>query len=482
MSLTFPHYGFVRSTAPEQRSSSLQKKSFSSVIAQMTIAEFVTVALCGYLVTWSYHQLASHTWPRAALHISSTFGIATIELFVVVSSGHYQKLHEQSKELFCLSGLGALILAFCVFISSIYVLALAQEYSRGALILQLIITGAAVFGLRAICYSRLHLLLTSGKISIKRVALIGSLAHCLSIAARLRSAGIHIVRSFEVPKTLSKHSPELVSFIDDLVSTCRNIAADDVVILTDTKIVDFVAELARALGELPVNVQVVPNDIGIEPRKIVPCGPLCALRLYERPLTAFNQCVKRTLDIVVSVAGFLLLFPVFVLTAILIKLDSHGPVFFSQTRHGYNNLPFRVLKFRTMSVREDGYQFTQARKNDPRITRVGKILRRTSIDELPQLYNVLIGEMSIVGPRPHAVAHNYMFNGLIALFWRRHTVKPGITGLAQVNGCRGETDTLEKMQKRIAYDLQYIEHWSLALDLKIILMTIISRASRLNAH
>ena len=135
-----------------------------------------------------------------------------------------------------------------------------------------------------------------------------------------------------------------------------------------------------------------------------------------------------------------------------------------------------------MSVLEDGSEFKQATKDDPRITRIGRILRRTSIDELPQLYNVLIGEMSIVGPRPHAIAHNYMFDGLIPLFWRRHTVKPGITGLAQVNGCRGETDTLEKMHKRIEYDLAYIEQWSLALDLKIILMTIVSRTARLNAN
>jgi putative colanic acid biosynthesis UDP-glucose lipid carrier transferase len=135
-----------------------------------------------------------------------------------------------------------------------------------------------------------------------------------------------------------------------------------------------------------------------------------------------------------------------------------------------------------MMVMEDGDEFRQATKHDPRVTGVGHILRRTSIDELPQLYNVLIGEMSIVGPRPHAIAHNEMFNRKIEAFWRRHNVKPGITGWAQVNGCRGETNTLNKMRRRIEYDLEYVDRWSLVFDLKIILMTIFSKNAHLHAY
>jgi lipopolysaccharide/colanic/teichoic acid biosynthesis glycosyltransferase len=176
------------------------------------------------------------------------------------------------------------------------------------------------------------------------------------------------------------------------------------------------------------------------------------------------------------------LLPLFALVALVIKLDSRGPVIFAQRRHGYNNVPFRMFKFRTMTVLEDGNDFRQVTRHDRRVTRVGRILRRTSIDELPQLYNVLIGDMSIVGPRPHAIAHNEMFDGVIASLWRRHNVKPGITGWAQANGYRGETSSLDLMQRRIEYDLYYIERWSFWLDIKIILMTLLSKTSRLNAH
>jgi len=177
----------------------------------------------------------------------------------------------------------------------------------------------------------------------------------------------------------------------------------------------------------------------------------------------------------------IILSPLFLIVSIAIKLDSRGPVFFRQKRHGFNNEPIRVLKFRSMTSAEDGDQFTQAVKNDPRVTRVGRILRRTNIDELPQLINVLQGDMSIVGPRPHATAHNKIFQAKIGPLSRRHIVKPGITGWAQVNGLRGQTDTLEKMQQRVELDLYYIDNWSFLLDMKIILLTLLSKRAYRNA-
>ena len=179
----------------------------------------------------------------------------------------------------------------------------------------------------------------------------------------------------------------------------------------------------------------------------------------------------------------MLAFPLLVIVAILIKLDSKGPVLFRQTRHGFNNKPIRVFKFRTMTTFEDErHGFRQAVRGDSRVTRVGRILRRTNIDELPQLINVIRGEMSIVGPRPHAVAHNEMYANQILRMSRRHNVKPGITGWAQVNGLRGETDTVEKMRKRVEYDLYYIDNWSIIFDLKIIIMTVLSRSAYANAY
>ncbi|MGL5734957.1 MAG: exopolysaccharide biosynthesis polyprenyl glycosylphosphotransferase, partial [Beijerinckiaceae bacterium] len=180
--------------------------------------------------------------------------------------------------------------------------------------------------------------------------------------------------------------------------------------------------------------------------------------------------------------GVLLLIPVALIVAIAIKLDSAGPVFFLQRRYGFNQKPFRIIKFRTMSAMDDGEHVSQARKNDSRITRVGAILRRFNIDELPQLLNVLRGDMSLVGPRPHALAHDHHFMRRIALYARRHNVKPGITGWAQVNGFRGETETDDKMIGRIEHDLYYIDNWSVFLDLTILMLTVFSPKAYRNAR
>jgi exopolysaccharide biosynthesis polyprenyl glycosylphosphotransferase len=197
---------------------------------------------------------------------------------------------------------------------------------------------------------------------------------------------------------------------------------------------------------------------------------------------ALRGAVKRIFDLGAAIAGLILLSPLFLIVALAIRLDSRGPVFFRQQRHGRDGRTILVLKFRSMSVMEQGGEFRQARRNDPRVTRVGRVLRRTNIDELPQLLNVLAGDMSIVGPRPHAIAHNRMFAKVIPPFSRRQSVKPGITGWAQVNGYRGETDTIDKMERRVECDLYYIDHWSLWLDLKIVLMTLLSKQAYLNAY
>ena len=170
------------------------------------------------------------------------------------------------------------------------------------------------------------------------------------------------------------------------------------------------------------------------------------------------------------------------IVAAAIKLDSRGPILFRQTRHGYNNESIRIFKFRTMNVVEDDTSFTQARQADPRVTTLGRILRRTNIDELPQLFNVLLGDMSIVGPRPHPLALNEQYEHRLSPFMRRHNIKPGITGWAQVNGCRGETDTVEKMKRRLEFDLYYIDNWSLVFDLQIIMLTLLSKKAYTNAY
>jgi Undecaprenyl-phosphate glucose phosphotransferase len=242
--------------------------------------------------------------------------------------------------------------------------------------------------------------------------------------------------------------------------------------------------LATSLADLPIGVLIIPVDTMavFAGARIAEFGNVTAMQISQPPLSAADLFVKRAFDILVATCGLLLLLPLFLMVSLAIKLDSPGPVFFRQRRHGYNNRTIRVFKFRSMTTLEEGCDFKQVVRRDPRVTRVGRILRRTNIDELPQLLNVLSGEMSIVGPRPHATAHNRMFEEKIAPFSRRHNVKPGITGWAQVNGCRGETDTLEKMQRRLEHDLYYIDNWSFLLDLKIIFMTLFSKNAYLNAY
>jgi putative colanic acid biosynthesis UDP-glucose lipid carrier transferase len=206
------------------------------------------------------------------------------------------------------------------------------------------------------------------------------------------------------------------------------------------------------------------------------------LTVRQSSCTGINKFIKRVEDVVLASILLLLLSPLLLAVALAVKLSSPGPVLFRQKRLGFNNNVIEVLKFRSMVHRPEEAGTPQATKQDPRITRIGRFLRRSSIDELPQLLNVLSGDMSLVGPRPHALAHNDQYAALIDNYLGRHRVQPGITGWAQVNGFRGETDTLDKMQRRVEHDLAYIDNWSILLDLRILLATAFSTAAYRNAY
>lgn len=201
-------------------------------------------------------------------------------------------------------------------------------------------------------------------------------------------------------------------------------------------------------------------------------GNIPTISIHDTPFYGSNSWLKRAQDIIVSICIIMLISPILFAVAIGVKLSSPGPIIFKQYRYGLDGRRIKVWKFRSMSTLDNGNVVKQATKNDPRITPFGAFIRRTSLDELPQFFNVLQGRMSIVGPRPHAVAHNEEYRPIVERYMLRHKVKPGITGLAQVKGFRGETDTLDKMQKRVEFDLKYIQSWSTWLDMKIIFMTI----------
>lgn len=238
---------------------------------------------------------------------------------------------------------------------------------------------------------------------------------------------------------------------------------------------EAIKSVMYALRHLTVDVRYLPDlgDLPLLNHRISSIGGLYALDISRSPMEGPARIVKRVEDLVLGSIISILILPICLIIAIAIKLTSKGPVIFKQYRMGINGRRFKVYKFRSMEVHEESSgEVTQAHFGDPRITKLGAFLRRSSLDELPQFYNVLQGRMSIVGPRPHALAHNEYYKDLVESYMQRHKVKPGITGWAQVNGLRGETDTVEKMERRVQHDLWYIDNWSLGLDLKIIALTI----------
>ncbi|MBA6253758.1 undecaprenyl-phosphate glucose phosphotransferase [Colwellia sp. MB3u-55] len=272
--------------------------------------------------------------------------------------------------------------------------------------------------------------------------------------------------------------------LEQLVKDCKNGLTDRVYITLPMRAEKRIKWLMKELADSTASVYLVPDVFMFEllhARSDVVAG-IPTISIYDSPLDGSNKIIKRVEDVVLSSIILLLITPVLICISIAVKLSSPGPILFKQNRYGVDGTAIKVWKFRSMTVMEDGKKVTQAKKNDIRLTSIGRFIRSTSLDELPQFFNVLQGRMSIVGPRPHAVTHNEEYRTIINGYMLRHKVKPGITGWAQVNGWRGETDTLEKMEKRVEFDLDYIQNWSLIFDIKIIVATIFKGFIDKNAY
>lgn len=279
------------------------------------------------------------------------------------------------------------------------------------------------------------------------------------------------------PQRVNLSGLPMAGRLADLIEAGRNGLIDEIVIALPQAADQRIAEISRKLEQLPVRIRVctyVASDlIEADParHKVSSLGPLGLLDIKSKPMADWSPIVKAIEDFVIALVLMVVAAPLMALIAVAVRLDSPGPVFFRQRRHGLNHRVIEVLKFRTMHVMEDGAEVKQATKDDPRVTRVGRWLRRTSLDELPQLFNILKGEMSLVGPRPHALVHNEHYGDMLERYANRHQVKPGLTGWAQVKGLRGELKAADDMQRRVEHDLYYIDHWSIWLDLKILLLT-----------
>ncbi len=303
----------------------------------------------------------------------------------------------------------------------------------------------------------------------------------------VRICGIFDDRSDRRSPSIIAGYPKLGN-IDELVEFARLVRIDMLLISLPFTAEKRVMELLKKLWVLPVDIRLAAhsNELRFRPRTYSSIGDVQMLDIFDRPINDWDSVAKRLFDIVFSLLGIIAFSPIMLATAIAIKLNSRGPVLFVQKRHGFNNEIINVYKFRSMyQDQSDPGARVLATKGDPRITSVGRFIRRTSIDELPQFFNALIGNLSLVGPRPHALhaqSENRYYDEVVDGYFARHRVKPGVTGWAQINGWRGETDRDEKIKGRIAFDLYYIENWSLLFDLKILLLTPIRLFNTENAY
>ena len=387
--------------------------------------------------------------------------------------------------------LAAWVLVCGALVVAAFLLKVSAHYSRAAIVAWFLVTPALLMYSRLAVRTLLRALRRAGR-NTRSVAVVGTGSIAASIVRRLETTGEFGVRLAGIyddrgPERIAEESPEplrVVGDLDKLIEQARAGTIDYVFIALPTRAEGRIVELVNRLADTTATVYVIP-DLFISDlmrSQWTTLGGLPAVSVFDSPFDGVSGWLKRAEDLVLGAVFLALVALPMLAIAIGVAITTPGSVLFRQRRYGLNGRLVEVLKFRTMTASDDGSKVVQAQQDDPRVTRFGRFLRAFSLDELPQLFNVIGGSMSLVGPRPHAVAHNEEYRRLIHGYMLRHKVKPGITGWAQVNGWRGETDTLDKMQKRVTHDLEYVQNWSLWLDLKILGMTLAVVASRRNAY
>jgi putative colanic acid biosysnthesis UDP-glucose lipid carrier transferase len=360
-----------------------------------------------------------------------------------------------------------------------YVTKLSEEYSRRVVVTWVLIT-PVVLVLSSLALQSVTRALLTDSAHARRAIVVGCTEASMELTRRLSlhtELGISVAGFFDDRGSdrlgCSKHA-QLLGRFSDVAAFVNGRSIDVIFIALAPGHVSRLRELVRELGDTTASIYYLPDVSGfdmVQQRTSEILGfPVVAM--CETPFHGYRGLVKRLMDMVIASIAVVLLSPVLLGIALLVKRSSPGPVLFRQRRYGLDGREILVYKFRTMKVTEDGAKVTQATRNDTRVTPIGRHLRRWSLDELPQLLNVLQGTMSLVGPRPHAVAHNEEYRVLINRYMVRHKVLPGITGLAQVRGCRGETASVEDMERRVLFDLEYVRNWSPVLDLQILLATV----------
>ncbi len=476
--------------APGELSSQRQNQLAVRLIAPATcVGDLLIIALSSVLSDVGYQQLFLHSAGsvKASLVIAALVFANFFALMNAQQNYRLVNLINIARQ-FRHATLTWLFI-FSILIAITFALKIASDFSRGVTLLFFIIGWASLLTFRIALAKFLTRALAKGAFVEQKIIVIAergqqTTPHTL---AELRRFGYRPIKIFELkPSDIDRlgTTKSLKQTIQSVISTGQTETVEFILLLLKWDQPQLIKTIVRMLHALPFPVHLVPDDnvATLLAGGVGNIGRTLSVELQRAPLTHFERALKRVFDITFSATMIILLSPIMLIAALLVKLDFAGPILFEQKRHGFNGHEFNIFKFRTMRVLEDGDHIQQATRNDPRVTRIGRWLRMTSIDELPQLFNVLFGEMSIVGPRPHAIAHNNEYQALISSYAFRHHVKPGITGWAQVNGFRGQTQTLDLMSHRVEYDLWYISHWSIWLDLKIILKTLVVLCRSPNAY
>jgi Undecaprenyl-phosphate glucose phosphotransferase len=466
----------ARSNSPGKLAVPISLNVMSPLVAIFDLSWIVVLGVFAGLL---YDSVALGGNGEAKNHLGSGIAVATL----YSAFGHAAQLYRGPNLLrlkWQVERSALIWLTVFAFLASIaFLLKTGAAFSRGEMLLFFTSGIFATAVMRLVVAHLCTFVISSGALKPTRVILVG-LADQLAANDALRALeryGYAVVGVFSLPADGDRAFDEdaLKARLREVTRYVRDMDIDEIIVAIPWSSTDLLGEVENELRVLPVPVKLVPDTMTgrVLDRPLFELGPTKAVQLQRAPLSAVQRNLKQGMDGILAATCLVLLVPFLAVMTAAIRLESPGPAFFLQTRVGFKGRPFKIYKFRTMSTLDDGPVIVQATKNDHRVTHLGALLRKLSIDELPQLLNVLRGEMSLVGPRPHALAHDNEYDRLIATYAIRHKMKPGITGWAQVNGFRGETPEIGMMKRRVESDLWYIESWSLWLDIRILLLTVI---------
>ncbi len=451
----------------------------------LRISDIALIGCSLYLSQWIVQQPFNSRNPTVLMATSLIFLLSGEVL------GIYRKERRTTPDLEMASVLGNWVVSLLLLACVAFFAREGYDFARGGMLAWIILGGSGIALARMVLRVFLESLHSSGW-AVTKCAIVGVNPLGLQLFENIKEnpgSGLQLVGFFD--DRAQQRNSELVLAqncsihrLDDLIAKAQSGEVTTIFLTLPMRAEGRIRWLLERLADTTASVYIVPDFFVFEllHSRWSSVGGLPAVSVFETPLYGVDGWTKRVFDFAAALGGLILISPIMILVAILVKATSRGPIFFRQKRYGLDGKEIWVWKFRSMRTCDNGPVVQQATRHDPRLTPIGSFLRRSSLDELPQLFNVIDGSMSLVGPRPHASAHNEHYRKLIKGYMLRHKVKPGITGLAQVEGFRGETDTLDKMQKRVEFDHRYIREWSLWLDIKILLKTLGVVVQQKNAY